>query len=209
MSEELQIIECEQGTEEWYRARAGIPTASEFHTILMKGKGAAPSVTRRKYLYRLAGEILTGEPEERYSNGHMERGREMEPQVRELYSFAWADGAECRQVGFVRCGKKGASPDLLVGSDGMAEFKTNLPSILIERILNDEVPAEHVAQLQGGLWVAKREWIDIVCYWPKMPAPHIKRVYRDEAYIAQLAAAVDQFNAELEGIVAAIRAKAA
>jgi hypothetical protein len=72
---------------EWFAARAGIPTASEFHTVLAVGKQGGKSVTRVAYLNKLAGEILTGEPMPSYSNADMERGKIMEDEARDLYAF--------------------------------------------------------------------------------------------------------------------------
>ncbi len=67
----LEIFECEQNSPEWYQARMGIPTASQFSTVLMtKGVKGGVSKTRQTYLYKLAGEILTGESMENYSNWH-------------------------------------------------------------------------------------------------------------------------------------------
>ena len=195
----MQVLDFEQGSEDWYRARAGIPTASEFSTILAKGRGGGESKTRRTYLLKLAGERITGEPMESYSNAHMERGKLMEAEAREFYAFM--KDADPRQIGFIRSGDKGCSPDSLIGEDGMLEIKTALPHILIDLILKDEFPPEHKAQTQGQLWIAEREWIDIAVYWPKMPTL-IKRAYRDEPYITALSVAVDQFNGELNEIVA-------
>jgi hypothetical protein len=198
-----QIIECEQGSESWFRARMGIPTASMFATVLAKGKDGGASLTRKTYLYKLAGEILTGEPMENYQNAHMERGQVMEGEARDLYSFL--SDAPMQRVGFIRNGDKGCSPDCFVGDKGMVEIKTNLPHLLIDTILRDTFPAEHIAQCQGGLWVAEREWIDIVCYWPKLPL-FVKRAYRDEQYIKALSVTVDVFNVELQEIVRKMRA---
>lgn len=199
----IQIFDCDQGSEAWYRARLGIPTASEFHTVMAKGKEAgSTSVTRRTYMMKLAGEILTGEPAEGYSNHHMDRGKEMEAEARETYAFV--HDVEPELVGFVRNGDKGCSPDSLVGNDGMLEIKTKLPHLLIPLIIRDNFPPEHKAQCQGALWVAEREWIDISVYWPKLP-PFTKRAYRDEAYIKTLAAAVDAFNDELHETVEHVR----
>ena len=72
-------------------------------------------------------------------------------------------------------------------------------------ILSDAFPAEHVAQTQGQLWVTGRAWVDLIVYWPGMPR-FIKRAGRDEAYIANLATAVDQFNFELDAMVQKILA---
>lgn len=199
----IQIHTCEQGSADWHRVRSGIPTASEFHTVLAKGKdGKSPSLTRKTYLYKLAGEIITGEPAESYSNAHMERGKEMEAAAREHYAFITE--ADPELVGFITNGPKGCSPDALIGDDGMLEIKTKLPHLQIECLFRGDLPPEHRAQCQGALWVAEREWIDFCSYWPKMP-PFIVRVTRDDAYIAELASAVDAFNAELAEIVDKVR----
>lgn len=194
--------DMEQGTEDWFRARMGIPTASEFSTVMAKGIKGGESKTRRTYMLRLAGEILTGEPAETYSNGHMERGKVMEAEAREHYAFITC--VEPEQVGFIRNGEKGCSPDSLVGDVGMLEIKTALPHILIDKLLRDDFPPEHKAQTQGALWVAEREWIDLVVYWPKLPL-FSKRAYRDETYIKTMADAVNQFNTELAEIVGKLR----
>ena len=196
------IIDCEQNTPEWLKARSGIPTASQFATVMAKGKGGGESVTRKKYLYQLAAEVVSGEPAESYSNAHMQRGHEMEPAARGAYAFL--RDAEPQLVGFVRNEIAGASPDSLIGDKGLLEIKTKLPALTVECILSGEFPAEHKAQCQGALWVCEREWIDIAVYWPKLPL-YVKRAYRDEIYIAGLARAVTEFNAELADIVARLR----
>lgn len=198
----IQIIECDQGTPQWLQARAGIPTASEFSTVMASGRGGGESKTRATYMRKLAGEILTGEPAESYSNVHMERGKIMEAEARDYYAFL--RDADPVQVGFIRNGQKGCSPDSLIGDDGMVEIKSALPHILIEKLEKDEFSPEHKAQCQGALWVAEREWIDLVTYWPKLP-PLIKRAHRDEIYIAQMSRAVDQFNEELGELVERVR----
>lgn len=198
----MEIFTCEQGSADWFAARSGIPTASEFHTVMASGKGGGESKTRRTYLMKLAGEIITGEPAESYTNGNMERGHEMEPEARSTYAFM--TDVEPQIVGFIRSGDTGCSPDALIGTNGMLEVKTNAPHILIDRLLRDEFPPEYKAQCQGALWIAEREWIDLACYWPKLPI-FIKRAHRDEAYIRELSEAVDYFNAELENIVERVR----
>ncbi len=194
----LEIIQCEQNSPEWAAARLGIPTASRFKDILAKGQG----LTRKKYLYTLAGERLTGEPAESYTNESMERGHAMEAQARELYAFAHE--AEPQLVGFmrrrVRAQWAGASPDALIGKDGLLEIKTKAPPLQIECLEWGKLPPEHVAQVQGQLWVSGRQWCDFVSYWPKLPLFCI-RVERDDAYIAALGAEVMAFCDELETIV--------
>lgn len=198
----MQIIECEQGTEAWYRARMGLPTASEFKTLLGVTKDAKDKKTRATYMLKLAGEIITGEPTEGYTNAHMERGKVMEGEARDFYAFM--RDIEPQRVGFIVNGAKGCSPDSLIGTSGLLEIKTALPHILGDIILKDAFPPEHKAQCQGALWITEREWIDLCVYWPKMPR-FVKRAHRDEAYIADLAKAVDQFNAELAETVDRIR----
>ncbi len=200
----MQIYEdIEQGTDEWRKVRSGIPTASEFACLIMKGRDGGESKTRASYLRRLAAEVVTGEPLESFTNGAMERGKVMEAEARDYY--AMRRDLDPKRVGFIRSDNKGCSPDSLLGRDGMLEIKTQRGDLLIDTIFKGEFPSEHVAQTQGSLWVAEREWIDLLVYWPRMPV-FIKRAYRDEAYIARLRAAVDAFSAELHETVEKIRA---
>jgi hypothetical protein len=231
----MEVFTFEQGTPEWFEARKGIPTASEFSTVLAEGKegllpaaiidamvkndctaaqlaaavkaararGASPSQARLKYLRTLAGEIIRGTPEEEgYSSPAMDRGKVMEAEARDFYAFT--RGVEPVQVGFVREGRAGASPDSLIGGSGGLEIKTALAHIQIERLSKNELPTEHKAQVYGNLWITKREWWDFMSYSPGLP-PLIVRVERDEEYIAKLAAAVEAFNQELDNIVQSIR----
>jgi hypothetical protein len=197
-----RIISCEQGSPEWFAARLGLPTASEFSTVMAKGKDGGKSLTRKTYMLKLAGEILTGEPMESYSNQHMERGKEQEAEAREAYELM--RDVDCQKVGFIVNGDKGCSPDSLIGDDGGLEIKTALPHIQVERLLKGDLPAEHRAQVQGVMWVAERKWLDFVSYCPRLPLL-IVRVPRDDGYIATLAGAVKEFNAELANVVEAIR----
>ena len=198
----VEFINCDQGTSEWFAARMGIPTASEFSTVMAIGPKGGKSVTRVSYLNKLVGEIVTGEPMGSYSNPDMERGKLMEDEARDLYCFA--HDVEPNRVGFIRNGDKGASPDSLLGSNGGLEIKSAAAHIQVARLLADEVPPEHIAQVQGNIWVAEREWWDFTSYCPKMPL-FVKRVYRDEDYIKKLALAVELFNVELQQTVDYIR----
>lgn len=201
----IEVFNCEQGTPEWFACRMGIPTASEFGTVLMQGKKKGePSATRRKYMLTLIGERMTGAPSgELFTNRHMERGKAMEPEARRLYCFA--RDVQPELVGFIRNGDKGASPDSLIGNNGMLEIKTKLPHLQLELLLSKDVPKEHEAQLQGQLWVAEREWVDFVSYWPGLE-PFIKRVYRDEKAIANIALGVEMFLNEMHELMAQLEA---
>ncbi|VIO73848.1 lambda exonuclease family protein [Bradyrhizobium ivorense] len=194
----MQVFNVEQNSPEWFEARRGIPTASQFKSILAKGEGK----TRRSYMLKLAGEIITGEKMESFSNDYTERGHEFEPEARDLYCFE--TGAQVQRVGFIRNGRVGCSPDSLIGDNGGLEIKSQSPHLLIETILKNEFPPEHKAQVQGTLWVTKREWWDLVVYYRGMPL-FKKRAHRDEKYIQALATEVDKFNADLDAVVAQIR----
>lgn len=198
----IQIIQCDQGSEEWIAARLGIPTASCFATVMAKGKDGGPSLTRAKYMRQLVGEILTGQPMETYSNAHMDRGKDQEADARNLYAFMH----DCKPqlVGFVRNGPKGCSPDSLVDANGGLEIKSCLPDIQVERLLANKLPSEHRAQVQGSLWIAEREWWDFTSYCPKLPL-FVTRIYRDEEYISTLSSAVDRFNDDLAEMVENVR----
>lgn len=199
----IEFIDCQQNDEAWFRARMGIPTASMFSTVLASGRGGGESKTRATYLRKLAGEIITGEPMESFTNKHIERGHTMEPDARNYYALV--TGNTPKQVGFIRNGDKGGSPDALIGDDGLLEIKTAEPHRLIEYIEADAFPSEHIAQCQGNLWVSGRQWLDLVVYWPKMPT-FIKRIERDPVYIAKLTKGVADFNTELAALVDRVKA---
>lgn len=202
----MQILTLEQGTPEWHAARLGIVTMSELKTLLVKGKGpdgfGAGAIS---YMHQLIGERITGEPSDAFTgNAHTQRGHEMEPVARELYQEA-AGLPRLEQVGIILNHGVGYSPDCLVDSQGLAEIKTKLPKYQIELLLEGELPQEHVAQCQGGLWVSEREWIDFVSYWPGIPM-FVKRAYRDEALIKIIAERVEAFYEEMERRMAQVMA---
>lgn len=199
----IQIFdELEQGSADWISARMGIPTASMFATLLGIKKDAKEKSTRQTYMRKLAGEILTDEPMDNFTNDHMARGTEQEAEARDMYSFL--KDVEPRRVGFIRNGDAGCSPDSLIGDDGGLEIKTALAHIQIDRLLKGELPPEYRAQVQGSIWLADRRWWDFVSYSPKLPLL-VVRVPRDDGYIATLAGAVKDFNAELAALVDQIR----
>ena len=195
----MEVINCEQNSDEWVAARVGIPTASQFTDVLAKGKGGAPSKMRRTYLHKLAGERITGKPADNFHNAHMDRGHAMEAEARRFYEFT--NDVKVERVGFIKNHGAGASPDSLVGVEGLLEIKTALPHILIGYILAAKPPPEHVAQAQGQMWVSERAFCDLLIYWPEMP-PFQHRVERDDTYIDDtLAPKVRAFLDDLEELV--------
>lgn len=194
-----------QQSEPWFELRKGIPTASEYSSVMAKGRGSEPSKTRLSYLYRLAGERITGRLEEAFSNRHTERGNIDEP--RALAAYVFLNDVEVDTVTFIRSGNTGASPDGLLGTNGLIEIKSKLPRLHIAVLeakrkgaKGSLVPSEHILQIQGGIWVSEREWCDFISYSEGLPL-FVERVYRDEKKIAEIAKAVDQFNEELDEIV--------
>ena len=189
----MQIItEVEQGSPEWLTLRLGIVTCSELECLLVNGKGEAGfGAGAFTYMNTLIGERITGEAADPFTgNRHTERGHELEGVARKLYEQR--EEVETKQVAIILNHGAGYSPDSLVSAKGLTEIKTKLPKFQVEVILSGDIPKEHVAQWQGGLWVSEREWIDFVCYWPGMPL-FIKRAYRDEAMIRKLSERVSTF----------------
>jgi putative phage-type endonuclease len=207
---DTEIVPCQQGSLDWIRARMGCATASEFASILTQGRGGKPSKTRLTYMHKLAGEILTGEPADHFENEHTIRGQALEDEARDWYALR--SGVDLSPIGFLRAplgrGFVGASPDSLAGNRGLLEIKTKLPHLHIAALLAGTVPEDHVAQVQGQLWVSGREWCDFVSYWPKLP-PLCTRAMRDEAFISLLEREVGAFVEELAELVESVRRIAA
>lgn len=197
----------DQGTPEWFDIRKGIPTASNFQCLMTtKGEGKG----RKTYLYQLAAELIGKLPIESYKNQYMERGHEQEDKARrDLMFMADIDPDTVKQVGFVtndtlcRGGLVGCSPDALVGEDEGIEIKTARADLLLEILdTRDDVwiPPEHIAQVQGNMWVTGRKAWHLGIYAPGMPL--FKRtIRRDYSYCEALTRAVGEFYQELNELV--------
>jgi predicted phage-related endonuclease len=187
--------ECPQNSEAWYAIRRGIVTASTFSDVLAGGKG----ITRNKLMRTIASDILGGAPAPAWEgNQHTKRGHEMEGQVRDLYEAT--SELPVTRVGFCRRGRIGASPDSLVGDEGLLEIKTAAPHIQLERLDAGVLPSEYAPQVQGQLLVTGRQWCDFRSYWPGLPQLKL-RVYRDLEYLSRLNSALQQFVREVDAIV--------
>jgi putative phage-type endonuclease len=194
------MIELVQGTEEWRAARAGKVTASRFCDVMAKIK-TGEAASRRDYRWELLTERLTGLPVEGYTNKAMEWGTSHESEARDAYEAetgAWVDRA-----GFVlhpEFPMVGCSPDGLIGDDGGQEIKCPYSSVVHVQTLKGGMPSEHRHQVQGTMWITGRKYWDFVSYDPRMPEHlrlYVERIKRDEEYIAQLAAEVVKFEAEV------------
>ena len=207
----VEIFEdIEQGSDEWFQLRLGIPTASNFATMMASGKDGGESKTRRDLMYRLAGEILTGKPSEgAFKSAAMQRGNDMEAEARQHYIDTHF--ADVRQVGFIRrklpSGRyAGCSPDALIGDKKALELKTMAPHLMIERLVNGAgMPPEHRAQIQGTMWVGDLEEVDLLLFYSGMPVAPKFTVRRDDTYIKQISNAVEIFEYETRMLVEKIR----
>lgn len=197
----MKVIECAQKSPEWYAVRCGIPTASSFDKIVTsEGK---PSKQRMKYLWQLAAERLSAVSEESFQSAAMLRGIECEDEAIRFYEFA--TGLTVSSVGFCLsdCGRYGASPDGLVGEDGLIEIKCPSAATHVGYILDNRLPPDYVQQTQGQLLVTKRKWCDFLSYYPGLK-PLLLRITPDTAFISALTIELNSFCAELDKITARI-----
>lgn len=193
------ISDIKQGSDEWLKLRLGKITASRLSDVMASGRGDAPSKTRASYMLQLAAELLTGTPEDSFSNKYMEWGTECEPQARSMYEFDSSNDVE--EVAFVVATEYfGVSPDGLVGDNGLVEIKCPKTTTQIKRFLKGEFPKEYKAQVQGQLLATDRKWCDFVSFDPRISGEaqyFCIRVDRDEDYIKELQAGIDLFISEL------------
>lgn len=183
----MQIIrDIPQGSEEWIQLRLGVATASNFNKIITAG--GKESATLEKYALQLATESTLFSAEPNFKNEIMARGNELEAEARQVYQEETFNIVEEITMFKSDCGNFGYSPDGLVANDGLIEIKCPLSTTHFQYILEDKVPSDYWQQLQGGLWVSGRNWIDFVSYHPnfKEKKLFIKRVERDDNYIYQL-----------------------
>lgn len=199
-----------QGSAEWLAIRCGRVTASRMSDLMAKTK-TGYGASRANYMAELIAERLTGQPAERFTNEAMRWGSEKEPEARAAYEFV--TGQDVVEVGFVQhpsIDMTGASPDGLVGDDGLVEIKAPNTSTHIDFLLSGTVPQKYVLQMAWQMCCTGRQWTDFVSYDPRLPLSmqlFIKRVPRDDVMIADMEAEVRAFLAEVDEKVAALTAK--
>lgn len=191
----MKIIDVTQGSEEWIQARLGIPTASQFSRIMTQ-KTMKASSSSDKYLNELVAESLLGESIGPEPTVWMERGQELELDAVKFYEFR--QDVDTEVVGFclTEDEKVGYSPDRFIGADGILEVKCPSAANHVGYLLNG-LTAEYKAQVQGGLWITGRKWVDTMSFNPELP-PVIVRSERDETFISILSALVAAFVLRLE-----------
>lgn len=186
-----------QGSEEWHAARCGLLTASEMKLILTPTLKQASNDKERAHLFELLGQRITGYVEPSYISDDMLRGQEDEFYARQLYAEHFAP---IEEVGFVTNDKWGFtigySPDALVGEHGLIECKSRRQKFQIETIAKNEVPADFVLQLQTGLLVTERKWIDFISYSGGLPL-FVARVEPDPEIQEAIIAAATAFEVRL------------
>lgn len=199
-------VTAEQHTDEWYAARLGIPTASEYKNILAKLKSGGYSTSRENYKSRLVIEQLTGVKMDSYSNAAMDWGSTYEDVARNDYMVM--TGSFVKKVGFWRHDTiaTGASSDgFVVGTKGGVEIKCPMPATHIATLHRGDMPPEHMPQVQGQMWICELDWVDFISYDPRMPEHarlFVKRIFRDQNYIDNLEKEIKAFNADVEAEVA-------
>ena len=197
-----------QGTDEWKLARCGSLGASRVADAIARTKSGW-GASRANLMAELIAERLTGIPTEGYVNAAMTWGTETEPQARDAYSF-YSD-VDVKLVGLIRhhtIPMTHASPDGLIGDDGIVEIKCPMVSTHIDTLLGTPIPAKYITQMQWQLACTERQWCDWVSYDPRLPGSmqlFVKRVHRDDAMIADLEKLVREFLAEIEIKVRALR----
>ena len=203
----------EQGSKQWFRMKAGKISASNMRKLTAGGTGK----TRRRYLSKLAIERITGEYIHGYKNKHMDRGNELEAQARQEYQER--KFVEVKQTDFVEhpdLENFGASPDGLVGDDGLIEIKTRSPHIQIDFIRgNKSISGANRKQMMAQMMCTGRKWCDYISYIsiedearPKLPSKlnmKIVRVERDEKEIKRLTEAVKEGNRDIEKMIEEIK----
>ncbi len=194
--------DLEQGSEAWLQARCGIDTASVVKDLVTaKTLQPAKNDTARGITAQLVAERITGYVEPTYANADMERGNVTEPFARDMY--AAEQGLTVDQVGFMvrdfNGDRLGYSPDGLVGEVGLIEIKAPRQKGHLATILADEVPAQYMPQLQCGLLVSGRGWIDYVSYCGGFPL-FVKRVRPDEKWQQAIIDSLALFEANAEAM---------
>ena len=200
----------EQGSQEWLQDRCGKVTASRIADLMARTKSGY-SASRANYASQLICERLTGCVAPSFTNAAMIHGTETEPEARRAYEF-YID-RDVVQVGFMphpSIEMAGASPDGLIGDDGLLELKCPNSATHIETLLGGVIPDKYVKQMQFQMACTGRQWCDFASYDNRLPERmrlFVKRVDRDEELIGEIETAVRGFLAEIDETVAQLRVR--
>ena len=201
--------QIEQRSDDWFAARLGKVTASSLHKVLAKTK-TGYGADRGNYMTQLVLERVTGNKADSFSSAAMQWGVDQEPFARAAYETT--QGVMVDETGFIQhptIEMAGASPDGLVGDDGMVEIKCPESKTALECWLSDTpVEGKYFAQMQWQMRCADRAWCDYVVFDPRMPAKaqlFVTRVHRDDKWLADTEVEVVKFLAEVDAKVAALK----
>lgn len=194
--------EIVQGSDEWYKIRCGLLTASEMKNIITPAKLLySQAEEKRGHLLELAAQRINSYVEPMYVSADMARGSDDESYARGYYD---EHIAPVEQVGFITNDKwgftLGFSPDGLVGDDGLIECKSRRQRIQLGFILEGKVPADANLQMQAGMLVSEREWCDYVSFCGGMPMKPV-RVPADAVIQKAIVDAATRFHEELDEII--------
>jgi len=209
----MKILDIPQGTPEWLSARSGHVTASRINDLMARIK-TGEAAARRDYKAQIVAEILTGTPQgDTFTNDAMRWGTETEPFARAAYETR--AGVLVDEVGFVlhpTIERGGASPDGLVGEDGLVELKCPKTATHLTYLLDGVVPSQYQNQMLWQMACCERSWCDFASFDPRLPEDmqlFVVRFPRDDARIAAIEAEVNAFLAEVDNIVTRLRNRAA
>jgi len=200
----------EQRTDEWFAARLGKVTASRIADVMAKTK-TGYGASRANYMAELIVERLTGQKGDSYQNAAMIWGTNTEPLARAAYEAH--RGVLVEETGFVphpSGAMTGASPDGLVGDDGLVEIKCPNTATHIDTLMSDDAPPKYFAQMQWQMACTGRAWCDFVSFDPRMPEEmqlFVVRVERDDTWIIMAEEAVQAFLSELDEMVSKLKEK--
>ncbi|WP_375649943.1 lambda exonuclease family protein [Bartonella sp. MU70NMGDW] len=206
----------EQRTAEWFQARLGKVTASNIYSVLSKTTKGLPTSKYEDYKIKLITERLTGETSPYYETEDMRWGIEHEDDALREYGFIYdADITKCGFIQHPTIEMAGASPDGLIGEDGLIEVKCPRSVTHMRFCIGDEIKPEYHAQMQFQMACTERNWCDFVSYDPRFTGEFfhlrmkVKRVLRDDQQIEQINQAVETFLAEIEREIKQLSTKAA
>ena len=196
----------EQRSDEWFKIRCGKVTASRVSDVIAKTKSGW-GASRANYMAQLIAERLTGEVADSYTNSAMQWGTDHEDEARTAYEFYQNENVQ--EIGFVKHQKleSGASPDGLVGKDGLIEIKCPNTSTHIQTLLDQKIPKKYETQMLWQLECTGRKWVEFVSYDPRMPENlklFVRRFERDDERLDEIRAMVADFIGELEDKLTAL-----
>jgi len=196
-----------QGSDEWFKARLGLITASTMHLLLTPTGKTAKNDKVRMLAYELAAQRETQIAEDTFQSWSMERGHIEEDLARTVYSKGYEEAVECGYI--TRKFQEftiGCSPDGLLNSKGGIEIKSRLQKYQVKTIVEDVVPAEYMLQIQTFLLVTERNFCDFIQYSNGMPL-FVNRVTPDEEMQKKILEVVGEFEKKVKLIQESYRIK--